>query len=87
MSDTEKDWRDEAACLGVEPEIFYPAALRPGSRSHNNEALALCGTCDVRAECLDWAYEINDGWAVLGGLTPRQRAKTRGAWKRKKKAA
>ena len=87
MGAEEMHWRDRAMCLDVEPEVFYPAALRPGARSHNNEALKLCGMCPVKAECLDWAYEINDQWAVLGGLTVRQRAKTRAAYLRKKAKA
>ena len=71
------DWQADAACIDVEPELFYattPNAIR--------EAKAICKECPVQPECLDRAYEINDTWAVLGGMTQRQRAKTRAAWRR-----
>lgn len=80
-------WRDDAACLDYDPELFFPKAKRQGERMHYRDALDVCKHCPVKAECLDWAYETNDQWAVLGGMSPRQRAKTRAAWRRKKEQA
>lgn len=79
----ERHWRDDAACIGVDPELFYattPNAMREARRICNQE-------CPVKAECLDRAYEVNDQYAVMGGMSPRQRTKTRAAWRRKKEQA
>lgn len=81
------DWRDHAACRDVEPELFYPKAARNGARTMYREPIQVCRTCPVRTECLEWAYTVNDQWAVLGGLSPRQRAKTRAAHMRSRQAA
>lgn len=79
---SDQSWRLEAACIDVDPELFYPAAKRSGERLQYQEPLRICASCYVRAECLEDAYESNDQWAVLGGMSPRQRAKTRAAWAR-----
>ena len=79
---TERHWRDDAACLEQDSELFY--ATTPGAI---REAKAICKRCPSQEQCLDFAQETRDGHAVLGGLTPRQRTKTRAAWRRKKEKA
>lgn len=79
---TANDWRLEAACIDVEPELFYPDPRITTSRRQYLEPIKVCAACQVVAECLDWAYRVNDQWAVLGGMSPRQRAKTRAAYMR-----
>lgn len=81
-SEETRHWLERALCVDVEPELFYAT-----TRNAINEAKAICRECPVRAECLDDAYEVNDGWAVRGGMSPRQRAKTRAAWRRTKERA
>lgn len=66
-------WTEHAACAGADPELFY---------THPNDhagyrvaaALAYCQACPVTAECLTWALETRDPWAILGHTTPEQRA-------------
>lgn len=46
-------WHRQAACKDVpDPDIFYPERGPTG-----DEAKAICGTCPVRAACLEWALE------------------------------
>jgi len=61
-------WRDEAACLDVDTDVFFPAK---GDRPV--EALAVCAVCDVRAECASWALEVRPQIGVFGGMLPRDR--------------
>ena len=70
------DWRARAACLGRDPETFFPD---PADRDGEDEAVAICETCPVRTECLADAmgsetYRTTSGrHGIWGGKTPRQR--------------
>ncbi len=70
-------WRRLAACLGdAHPEDWeVPAGLRQyGDRSDEHKrALAVCDGCLVKAECLDYAYDVGDHYSILGATTPLQR--------------
>jgi len=66
-------WRARAACLGADPEIFFPVGEPADPFDvRNAAALALCAVCPVRATCLAEALDrIPDG--VVGGMTAGQR--------------
>ena len=65
----EKPWATYAACAEVEDGMtFYPQ-----SKQEEREALAICGTCAVRDECLDHAIETNERFGIWGGTTEKQR--------------
>jgi len=36
-------------------------------------AKKVCFTCPVKTPCLEWALEVDDRYAVLGGTTPVER--------------
>jgi WhiB family redox-sensing transcriptional regulator len=66
--------------LGVRPAWHSQGACRWSgidftSRGGDQQAAALqlCGRCPVRTECLDWAIEVDDQSAILGGMTPAAR--------------
>lgn len=63
-----QDWRDQALCAEVDPELFFPE--KGGSTRHPKR---VCGGCEVRAECLEYAlaHGIRDG--IWGGLSDRDR--------------
>jgi WhiB family redox-sensing transcriptional regulator len=63
-------WRLQAACRGMNTELFY--AQHPGE-APNPEALAACERCTVRAECLAYAVDRHDRHGIWGGLPPRRR--------------
>lgn len=62
-------WQGDAACAGLGTDLFFTDA----SGQSSAEAIAVCNTCPVRAECLDWALDNGDIEGVWGGLTPSQR--------------
>ena len=51
-------WRLHAACAGVDPEVFLPTRGETPE-----EALSYCCRCEVRAECLEAAFDLGP-WAV-----------------------
>ncbi|HEY4421014.1 MAG TPA: WhiB family transcriptional regulator [Pseudonocardia sp.] len=71
------DWRDDAACRGQFPELFF---ADKGRNDLVREARRICNGCPARAACLEWAmaFEGNAGrsgrWGMLGGLTGTERA-------------
>ncbi len=62
------DWQDRAACFGVDPDVFFPI-----SEEEAGPALAFCGACRIREECLSWALKNSERYGVWGGLTEQQR--------------
>jgi WhiB family redox-sensing transcriptional regulator len=66
--ETDDDWRDRAACLGLDPQIFYPT-----TDEEADAARAICATCDVRDECLEHALGRREKDGVWGGATERDR--------------
>lgn len=60
------EWMTRAACLDVDPEVFFPAHKGDYSR-----ALAICAHCPVRAECAE--YAARERYGIWGGLTPADR--------------
>lgn len=69
-------WRYAAACLDVDPEIFYPVDERPDSPTVA-AAKRVCAGCPVRKVCLADVMVGEDParrWGITGGLTPAERA-------------
>lgn len=58
----QEDWMEHAACLGANPDVFFPE--RGGS---SQAAKRICATCTVRGECEDFGIEIRAGSGVWGG--------------------
>ncbi len=61
-------WVDGALCGQVDPELFHP--LKGGSTV---EAKRICGMCEVRQDCLDYALKHRERSGIWGGLSERQR--------------
>jgi WhiB family redox-sensing transcriptional regulator len=65
-------WAVDALCQQVDPEMFH---VEKGGTTL--PAKTICGRCDVRAECLAYAMDVEDDVAgrfgVFGGLGPRER--------------
>jgi len=81
-------WRDYAACLDEDPELFHPPAgiASPSlavRRATYAPAKAVCNgsddepPCPVRAECLAWINAHESGHGVWGGLDPSERESLR----------
>jgi hypothetical protein len=66
-----EDWRRDAACARVDPELWFPECV-PGYREDVAAALAICGTCPVQSVCLATAVQRNEH-GIWGGMTEKQR--------------
>lgn len=69
MSD---DWRKDAACLGVDPDLFFPVR---NDVVNVKAAKAVCAGCPVRDECLEEYLWEEVG--VFGGTSAKERRKLR----------
>ncbi len=68
-----REWRSQAACLGTDPELFYPAAeIGPVHDAQVAAAKAVCARCPVVAACLVGAL-ARIPYGVAGGLTEDER--------------
>lgn len=66
-------WRDDAACLGLDTELFFPVDNRAQSVETPRR---VCRGCPVRAECLADALAKEEParrFGVVGGTTPGER--------------
>jgi WhiB family redox-sensing transcriptional regulator len=61
-------WQREAACYGIDPDLFFPT-----SEEEAGDALDFCSACAVRETCLSWALKNGERYGVWGGLTEQQR--------------
>jgi WhiB family redox-sensing transcriptional regulator len=63
-------WRVKAACLGLDPSIFYPD---PDDDTAAEPAKDVCAKCAVRELCLEYALGYREKEGVWGGATERER--------------
>src|SRR5271155_982131 len=75
-------WMRRALCKDADPSLFHP---EPGEDNgpRVDAAKRICSHCPVRRACLNWAFEKNDRFAVLGGTTPNQRTRMKNTLRRK----
>jgi WhiB family transcriptional regulator, redox-sensing transcriptional regulator len=66
------DWRDDAACRDVDPDLFFPLGTSGASLLQIDEAKQICRTCPVCVPCLRWALDTGDA-GVWGGTTEDER--------------
>jgi WhiB family redox-sensing transcriptional regulator len=66
------DWRDDAACRGVDPDLFFPISTSGKSVPQIDEAKQVCRACPVCGPCLRWALDSGSA-GVWGGTTEDER--------------
>lgn len=70
------DWQLRAACRGPQAAVFFPPS-RPERREEKRQrelrAKAICSTCAVRGECLQYALGIREQHGIWGGLSETER--------------
>jgi WhiB family redox-sensing transcriptional regulator len=74
------DWRDRAACLNEDPELFFPIGTTGPAEAQVEQAKQVCARCPVLAECLTWAMDnpTLTQFGVFGGMSEEERrAETR----------
>ena len=78
-TEPENDWREQAACKGIDPEFFFSSDASDDAPSKQERAeregaaKAVCARCAVRAECLDYAVTAGERYGIWGGLNPQER--------------
>lgn len=66
-------WMADAACRGMDPDLFFPEGRGADTGTLVAEAKAVCRRCPVMQECRDYAVAENIVHGVWGGLSPRGR--------------
>jgi WhiB family redox-sensing transcriptional regulator len=66
-------WRDRAACLDEDPELFFPIGNTGPALIQIEEAKAVCRSCQVIETCLKLAVDSGQDNGVFGGLSEEQR--------------
>lgn len=67
-----QEWKLSGLCAQTDPEVFFPE--KGGS---TGEAKRICGGCEVRSECLQYALATGEHFGVWGGLSERERRQLR----------
>jgi WhiB family redox-sensing transcriptional regulator len=67
------DWRDDAACRGHDPELWFPVGDSGLARAQTAEAKRVCVGCPVRQECTEYALGTGQYTGVWGGTTEAER--------------
>ena len=82
----EGSWREEAACKDVSSAIFFPAGPAAGTPAATALARAICASCPVIDECLDFAVATNQQYGVWGGCDEEERRDLRRQWRAARRA-
>ena len=67
------DWRHEAACREVDPELFFPIGNSGPALLQIEEAKQVCHRCSVMDDCLRWAIDSGQDAGVWGGMSEDER--------------
>lgn len=61
-------WQQDAACRDAEAELFFS-----NDDADRDAALAMCGVCPVRRECLEHALATRESYGIWGGTDEHER--------------
>lgn len=67
------DWRDNAGCLTVDPELFFPVGNTGPALDQIAKAKSVCAHCIVTDDCLKYALDTSQDAGVWGGLSEDER--------------
>ena len=67
------NWRDRAACIGEDPELFFPDGNTGPALRQAEAAKAVCRRCQVAEICLRWALDSGQDVGVWGGMSEDER--------------
>jgi WhiB family transcriptional regulator, redox-sensing transcriptional regulator len=72
-------WQYKAACGGVNTQLFFgpDGETRQERENRETKAAAVCASCPVRAQCLDYALRNSIRYGIWGGLSREERAQER----------
>lgn len=67
-------WQQDALCAQVDADLWFPE--KGGS---TREAKKVCLSCDVRADCLEYALDGDERFGIWGGMSERERRRMKRA--------
>ena len=67
------EWIYRARCRDLDPELFFPIGTAGPALEQLEAAKAVCGACEVRGHCLEWAMATGQESGVWGGLSEDER--------------
>lgn len=65
-------WQDYANCRGADADLFFPER-----GASTRKAKAICGNCEVKVECLNYAVRMGEKFGIWGGMSERERRRIR----------
>ncbi|MFI6034667.1 WhiB family transcriptional regulator [Streptomyces sp. NPDC051315] len=68
------EWLRGAACVGEDPELFFPVGTSGPALRDTADAKRVCARCPVTAACLDFALDSGQTSGVWGGTAEEERA-------------
>ena len=71
-----EQWQARAACRGPQAAVFFPpthAERKDDKQSREARAKAICATCPVAHDCLEYAIRIREPHGIWGGLNEAER--------------
>jgi len=74
MWEPSTNWRKDAACAGIDSEVFFSSIE---DESASERAKEICATCPVQEACLQYALSTNQAAGVWGGLDANERRRLR----------
>ena len=69
-------WQVKAACRGPQAAVFFPPShfeRKDEKAEREQRAKAICASCSVRKDCLDYALRIREPHGIWGGLNELER--------------
>lgn len=69
-------WQRHASCRGPEAALFFAPTVpepRLERESREGRAKAICASCSVQSECLEYALRIREPHGIWGGLNELER--------------
>lgn len=69
------EWQQEAACRGMDPDLFFPVGRTGDAVGDIALAREVCAGCPVAADCLEFALSARNpviSAGIWAGLTDRQ---------------
>jgi WhiB family redox-sensing transcriptional regulator len=67
------NWVHRGACVGSEPELFFPIGSSGPALRQVEDAKQVCRQCAVADACLQWALQTGQDAGVWGGMSEDER--------------
>lgn len=77
-ADEVPDWRESAACVHQDLNLFFPVStIGAAAQAQVTAAKRVCAGCPVQQECLEWSLDVGPEFGIFGGCTEIERRQLR----------